>query len=157
MKKFSIIDILIIVFLLLVIGFGFLKVKNIVTSGSTEQKVHFSVLATNVKSGMSEVISEGDKVSISLKEKAYATVTGVTETEHYEDKFNQNLKRYVSQPVEGKSDLLLELECNANVSDTEISNGNVPIRVGEESYIHGKGYGLQGYIVIVNDDSEAEK
>ena len=157
MKKFSIIDILIILFLLLVIGFGFFKVKNMVTSGSSEQKVHFSVLATKVNSGMSEVISVGDTVSISLKEKAYAVVTGVTETEHYEDKFNQNLKKYVSQPVEGKSDLLLDLECDANVSNTAISCGNVPIRVGEESFIHGKGYGLQGYIVIVDDDTEAEK
>ena len=154
MKKFSIIDILIIIFLILVIGFGFLKVKHMVTKGSSEQKVHFSVLATKVNSGMSEVISVGDTVSISLKEKAYATVLGVRETEHYEDKFNQKLKKYVSQPVEGQSDIILDLECDAYVSDTEISCGNVPIRVGEESFIHGKGYGLHGYIVIVNDDTE---
>jgi len=27
----------------------------------------------------------------------------------------------------------------------------VPIRVGEESYIHGKGYSLHGYIVTVDE------
>ena len=149
MKKFSVIDI--IIFLLVVIAIGFFKVKNTIMSRNNEQTVHFSVLATEVNKGAGEIISEGDKVSISLKEKAYATVIGVTETEHFEDKFNQNLKRYVSQPIDGKSDIIVELECNANVSDTEILNGNVPIRVGEESYIHGKGYSLHGYIVTVDD------
>lgn len=151
MKKFSVIDIIIIVFLLAVISFGFLKVKNMILAENSNQKVHFSVLATNVDKGTGDIISIGDKVSISLKEKAYATVVGVTETEHFEDKFSPNLKRYSSQSVEGKSDILLELECDANVSETEILNGNVPIRVGEESYIHGKGYSLQGYIVVADD------
>ena len=151
MKKFSLIDVLIIVFLILVIAFGFLKVKNVISSSDSVQKVRFSVLASKVNSGIGDVISVGDTVSISLKQKAYATVVSVTETEHYEDKFSANLKRYSSQPVEGKSDILLELECDAKVSDTEILNGNVPIRVGEESYIHGKGYGLEGYIVAVDD------
>lgn len=151
MKKFSAIDVLIIVFLVLVIAFGFLKIKNMISLGSSEQQIHFSMLATDVDKGTGDIISIGDRVSISLKEKAYATVVNVTETEHFEDKFNQNLKKYVSQPVENKSDVILELECNANISDTEITAGNVPIRVGEESFIHGKGYSLHGYIVIVDD------
>ena len=151
MKKFSFIDIIIIVLLISVVVFGFLKVKNMISEGTSEQKVHFSVLATEVNKGTGDIISAGDKVSISLKEKAYATVVSVSETEHFEDKFNQNLKKYVSQAIDGKSDIILELECSAKISDTEILNGNVPIRVGEESYIHGKGYGLQGYIVAVDD------
>lgn len=151
MKKFSVIDVLIVILLLLVIVFGFLKVKNMVSEGSSEQSVHFSVLATEVNAGTGTIISAGDRVSISLKEKAYATVIAVSETEHFEDKFNPNLKKYVSQAIDGKSDIILELECNAKISDTEIINGNVPIRVGEESYIHGKGYSLHGYIVAVDD------
>ena len=149
--KFTAIDILIVIFLVLVIVFGFLKVKGNFESGASAQKICFSVLATNVDAGMKDVISVGDEVSVSLKEKAYATVTNVTETEHFEDKFSTNLGKYISQPIEGKSDVLLELECIANVSDTEISNSNVPVRVGEESYIHGKGYSLRGYIVIVDE------
>ena len=151
MKKFSVIDIIIVLFLAAVIAFGFLKVKDLIVSESTAQKVHFSVLATYVDEGTADIISKGDKVSISLKEKAYATVVKVTEMEHIEDRFSPSLGKYVSQPVEGKTDVMLDLECDANVSDTEITNGNVPIRVGEESYIHGKGYSLHGYIVIVDD------
>lgn len=151
MKKFSVIDILIIIFLVAVIAFGFLKIKNGVASNANKKKVHFSVLATNVNEGTGDIISEGDEVSISLKEKAYAKVVGVKETKHMEDAFNPNLQKYVSQPVEGKSDVILDLECDAVISDTEILNGNVPIRVGEESYIHGKGYSLQGFIVVADD------
>ena len=149
--KFTAVDLLIVIFLVLVIAFGFLKMKSLTSGEAKAQKVHFSVLATNIDAGMQDIISEGDEVSISLKEKAYAKVTKITETEHYEDKFSSNLGKYVSQQVIGKSDILVELECMANISDTEILNGNVPIRVGEESYIHGKGYSLHGYIVVVDD------
>ena len=149
--KFSAIDILIVIFLMAVIAIGFIKIKNNITNGESAQKIHFSVLATKVDTGTKDIISIGDEVSISLKEKAYAKVIGVTETEHLEDKFSANLGKYVLQAIEGKADLMLELECMANVSDTEIINGNVPIRVGEESYIHGKGYSLHGYIVTVDE------
>jgi hypothetical protein len=149
--KFTAIDVLIAVFLVLVIAFGFFKMKSIINSDAKTQKIQFCVMATNVDEGMKEIISVGDEVSISLKEKAYAKVTNVKETEHFEDKFSANLGKYVSQSVNGKSDILVELECMANVSDTEILNNNVPIRVGEESYIHGKGYSLHGYIVKVEE------
>lgn len=149
--KFSVIDVIIVLFLVLVIVFGFLKVKSSIETGSTAQKVHFSVLATNIDEGMKDIIAVGDEVSISLKEKAYARVVDVSEAEHYEDKFSDKLAKYSSQVIEGKSDVMVKLECMANVSDTEISNGNVPIRVGEESFIHGKGYSLHGYIVEVED------
>lgn len=152
--KFTAIDLLIIVFLVIIIAFGFLKMKSLILDKSSAQKVRFCVLATNVDEGMGDVISVGDEVSISLKEKAYATVTNVTETEHSEEEFSTNLGRYVSQNIIGKSDVLLELECMANVSDTEILNGNVPIRVGEESYIHGKGYSLHGYIVVAEETED---
>ena len=151
MKKFSALDIVIIAVLLLVILFGFLKIKNKIVAGATEQTVRFSVLSTEADTGTGDIISVGDRVSISLKEKAYATVVGVEETEHFEYEFSPNLKKYVSQSIEGKADIILELECTANISDTEILNGNVPIRVGEESYIHGKGYSLHGYIVTVDE------
>ena len=149
--KFTAIDLLIVIFLVLVIAFGFLKIKDFASNGEGAQKVRFCVLATNIDAGMKDIISIGEEVSVSLKEKAYATVTGVTETEHFEDEFSPNSGKYVSQPVIGKSDVLVELECMANISDTEILNANVPIRVGEESYIHGKGYSLHGYIVTVDE------
>lgn len=149
--KFSVIDIIIVVFLAMVIVVGFMKIKNTIISDEKAEKIHFSVLATNVDAGTKDIITVGDEVSISLKEKAYAKVVGVTETEHFEDKFSANLGKYVSQAIAGKADVLLSLECMANVSDTEILNGNVSIRVGEESYIHGKGYSLHGYIVTVDE------
>ena len=152
--KFTAIDLLIVAFLVIVIAFGFFKIKNNISSGASKQKVRFCVLATNVDEGMGDVISVGDEVSISLKEKAYATVTNVTETGHSQDEFSTNLGKYVSQNIIGKSDVLVDLECMANVSDTEILNGNVPIRVGEESYIHGKGYSLHGYIVIAEETED---
>ena len=150
--KFSVIDILIVLFLIVVIVFGFKKVKN---SGlvieKPHQKVSFSIMATRVDEGSGNCIKIGDNVCISLKEKEYATVTNVKETPYHETAFSQTLGKYASKPVDGKSDLLVELECMAEITENEILDGKAPIRVGESASIRGKGYSFQGYIVIVDE------
>jgi len=153
-KKFTVIDVIIVLVLLAVIAFGFIKIKDNIQNGGTTQKINFTVLAKNVNKGVGNNVNIGDEVSISLKEKAYATVVGVSETEHKEAEFSPSKKKYVTQEVEGKSDIYIELECDANVSDTEILDDNVPIRVGNEAYIHGKGYAFEGFIVIINDENK---
>ena len=149
-SKFSFIDVILILFLSAVVVFGIFKVKDGIQNAATEKNVKFAMLATDVNAGIKDAITIGDKVSISVKEKAFGTVVGVSETPHYEHEFSPNLGKYVSEIVEGKYDVMLEIECSANVSDTEILSNNVPIRVGEASYIHGKGYALEGYIVTVD-------
>ena len=146
--KFSVIDILILIFLAAVIIFGIIKIKdNGFVTNKPLKRVSFSILVSRVDEGSGDAINIGDNVCISLKEKEYATVTGVTESPYKEIAYDQNLGKYVSTPVEGKSDLLVELECMAQVTENEILDGKAPIRVGENAAVHGKGYSFQGYIV----------
>lgn len=146
--KFSVIDILILIFLAAVIIFGIIKIKdNGFVTNKPLKRVSFSILVSRVDEGSRDAINIGDNVCISLKEKEYATVTGVTESPYKEIAYVQNLGKYVSTPVEGKSDLLVELECMAQVTENEILDGKAPIRVGENAAVHGKGYSFQGYIV----------
>ena len=152
--KFSAIDVLIVAVLAVVIIFGFLKVKGMIFGADTNKKVRFSVMATGVPQGTEDLVTIGEEVSISVKEKAYAKVVAVKETPHHEVAFNQNTGKYTDDIVEDIADIVLEFECMADVSETEILNNNVPIRVGEASTIHGKLYSLKGFIITVDEVSE---
>lgn len=158
MKKtrFTIIDLGIIIALLAVVAIG-IKVLggNFGANGETKD-VYVTVLATKVDSGVSEMIKEGEKVSVSYSEEAYATVVSASEVPHIENQLFEEKGYYSTFEVEGKSDVKVLLRCNASVTDTKISNGNVPLRVGEEMAVCGKGYALNGYIIEVDDSEGGE-
>ncbi len=148
--KFTIIDAGIIVVLLAVIVIGIKVLGGNINGGETKE-VYFTVLATRTDAGVSEVVKEGEKVSISFSEEAYATVLGASEEPHRESRLNEGKGMYFTHEVEGKSDVKVLLKCDAKISDTKIANGNVAIRVGEEMPVCGKGYTIKGYVVEVEE------
>ncbi len=159
MKKFSAIDVFIILAFLFIVTFVCSKVTKQDTHVNPIQKIQFTVLVTYVDNDIKDVVSVGDKVQITPKEKIYATVVGIVENDYMADSFNPALKRFVTSSIKGKSDLLLTLVCDATVSDREIQVGDEFFaRVGEQCYIIGKGYGMYGFIVTVEDfEEEVEK
>lgn len=148
--KFTIIDagIILLVAVLVLVG---MKVVGIGFGGEETKEVYFTVLGTKAEEGVSEAIKEGDKVSISFSEEAYATVVSATEEPHKEYQLIEGKGIYSEHELEGKSDVKVLLKCDAKVSDTDISNGNVPIRVGEETPVCGKGYTVKGYVIDVEE------
>ena len=153
--KFSAIDIFIVLFIILALVFGFIKLKDKgLVLDKPQKKVSFSIMASGVDEGSGSGINIGDRVCISLKEKEYANVTKVTEIPHKAAEFIPDLGKFVSEPVSGKSDLIVEFECMADVTENAILDGKAPIRVGENAAIHGKGYSFQGYIVTVEEKGE---
>lgn len=148
--KFTIIDAGIIVVLLAVIVVG-IKVLGGNFSGGETKEVYFTVLATKQDTGVSEIVKEGEKVSISFSEEAYATVLEASEEPHVEMQLHEGKGLYFQHEVEGKCDVKVLLKCDAKISDTKIANGNVAIRVGEETPVCGKGYTIKGYIIEVEE------
>lgn len=153
--KFTIIDAGIIVALLAVLVIGIKVLGGNIKSGETKE-VYFTVLATNVESGVSEIVKEGEKVSISFSEEAYATVLGASEEPYIEMQLHDGKGIYFQHEVEGKSDVKVLLKCDATITDTKISNGNVAIRVGEEMPVCGKGYTIKGYVIEVEEGQVQE-
>lgn len=151
-SRFTFIDAIIILLIIAVGAVAVIKIVPGISAGGEKGRVKFSVLVSEADEGVSNIITIGDEVSISFSEKAFATVTGVSEKEHIKNDFNQNTGKYVSQIVEGKSDVIIDLECSADISDTEIANGQVPVRVGSEMPVRGKGYTLKGYVIDVEDE-----
>lgn len=151
-SRFTVIDALIIVLVLAAGAAAILKLAPGLLLGKEKSRVEFTVMVNKADEGVSSIINIGDEVSISFSEKAYAKVTKVSEEEHIESEFSPSTGRYVSNAVEGKCDVLITLECDASISDTEIANGEVPIRVGSEMPVRGKGYTLKGYVIDVDDE-----
>ena len=150
--KFTLIDAGIIVVVLAVLAVGIKILKPDMFSSSKTQPVGFSVMVTNTDSGIGDIIKAGDEVSISFSEKAFAYVTSVEEVPHERKEFNSYKGKYETSTIDGKSDVIVNLECDATVTDTKISNGELAIRVGSEMPVSGKGYTLKGYVVKVEDE-----
>jgi len=150
-KKFTIIDLGIIVALLVVLVIG-IKVLgiNIGAKGET-QDVYITVMATNVDEGISEMINKDDHVSVSYSEEAYGTVVEAWEEPYEEAQLFEEMGEYKTHTIDGKSNVFVVVKCDAKVTETSILNGNVPLRVGEETPVCGKGYTVNGYIVKVED------
>jgi len=149
--KFTIIDagIIVLVIALIIIGISVLGGKF--GSAGEKKEVYFTVLIQEVNEGTSQIINAGDKVSISHAEEAFATVVSASEVPYEKSELNEAKGVYLTHQVEGKSDVKIFLKCDAQVTDTKISNGNVPIRVGEEMPVYGKGYSLNGYVVEIEE------
>ena len=149
--KFTIIDAMIIIALIavIVVGVNIITGKN--NTEGIKKEVTFTVLAGGSDEGVSQVVRIGEEVGISFSEEAYATVVDVEETPFKEAQFISGKGYYLTHEVVGKSDVKITLKCEADITDTKITNGNVPIRVGEYTPICGKGYTIIGYIIDVEE------
>lgn len=150
--KFTLIDLAIVIVAVAVLVIGIKVLGGNLFSGGETKEVYFTVLASKADEGISQMVKEGEQVSISFSEEAYATVLGASEEPHKESKLNEGKGIYFTHEVEGKSDVKVLLKCDAKISDTKISNGNVAIRVGEEMPVCGKGYTIKGYVVEVEEE-----
>ncbi|MDD6213728.1 MAG: DUF4330 domain-containing protein [Firmicutes bacterium] len=150
-NKFTVIDALIIIFVVAAFGVAVLKLKPGVFNKSEERAIQFTVMVSEADEGTSDIIKSGDEVSISFSEKAYATVKSVSEEPYVTSTFSPTMGKYVSNKMAGKSNLIINLECIAEISDTHIMNGEVPIRVGSGMPVRGKGYTVKGYVIDVQD------
>ncbi len=146
-SKFTIIDAVIIVVVLAVLAVGVKILKPDLFAENEKGEVAFTVLVSKCDEGTGDIIKPGDEVSISFSEQAYATVVGVSEEPCEESEFFEPKGMYMTHRIEGKSDLKILLKCPVSISDTKIANGEVPIRVGVEMPVRGKGYTVKGYVV----------
>ncbi len=151
MKKFTVIDTLIVLAAIVVLAAGALILGG--GKGATQKgsEVYFTVLASDVQSGIGDLIKAEDEVSISFSEQAFATVVSVSEEPYKESEFLPSKGSYVTNEIEGRSDIKVVLKCNADISETKIANGAVPIRVGKETPVRGKGYALIGYVIEIEE------
>ena len=156
--KFTFIDFFIIAVVVVLLGVGiyFLMPKQ---TGDEEAPIaNFTVLATDVDKGVGSLIKAGDEVTISYSADVKATVVSVREEESIEHFFNNFTGKYVSDKVEGKSDVYIELTCPIEETATGIvTEYDLGLRVGDQMPVRKKGCVVQGYVVDVHIEEAQAK
>ena len=83
--KFTIIDLGIIIAFIAVIFIGVKVLGGSFGAKGETKEVYATVLVTKADAGVSQMIKEGDRVSVSFSEEAYGTVVSASETPHIEN------------------------------------------------------------------------
>jgi len=151
-KKFSLIDVLIV--LILVGAIGFVGVK-FVSSGARKgehKTIAYAVMVNGQKKGQLDKIKAGDVVCIAgNQDEDKAVVTSVTRDVAEVTTYNSEEGEYYLVKNEDKEDIVIELETEALVDDIGMRTGETAIKVGMNAYVRGTGYLAEGFIISVDD------
>lgn len=149
--KFTGIDFLIILVVILVLVIGSIILLPKVINSSDTKKVDFVVMIQGKDENFANAISEGDNVTISLTEKDGGVVKSVETKPAEAIAYNSIDGTYSNGIIEGKSDVYITIEADANISDVAVKTGGTAIKVGSEIPVRGKGYASTGYVIDIND------
>lgn len=149
--KFTVIDALIILVVLAVLVFGAKKLLPNMLNGSEEEKVDFTVLVQKEDMGFADAITVGDNVTVSLTEKDGGIVKEVKTEPAVTMAYNSIDGTYSNEVIEGKYDVYITIEADANVSDLAVKTGGTAVKVGAEIPVRGKGYASMGYVIGIDD------
>lgn len=147
--KFTIIDAVIILVVLAVIAFGALKILPSMLNTSNE-KVEFVVQLAAKEPALADAMHVGDRVTLSLTEKDGGVIKDLKTEPSVQMVFNSIDGVYKNEIVDGKVDIYVTVEADAEVSDIAVKMGGTKVQVGAEIPVRGKGYASMGYIIESN-------
>lgn len=149
--RITAIDVIIILVLLAVLAIGAIKIVPSMLGGEEKQKVDFTVMIQNKDGDFANAVTVGDDVTVSLTEKDGGVVKSVEAKPAETMVYNSIDGSYTNEVVDGKFDVYVTIEAEADVSDLAIKTGGTAIKVGVEIPVRGKGYASTGYVIEIND------
>lgn len=152
LKKFSIIDVLIV--LVVIFAIVFLGMK-LVTSGANKgerKTVKYTVMVNAADAGTYDGICVGDVVCINREQDHdTATVLSVVKEPAKVSTVNTATGEHKIVTNADKEDVTIELETEVIVNDIGMKNGETAIKVGMDATVRGTGYTANGYIIKIAD------
>ena len=154
MKRFTLIDYLLVAVIIVGAVVAFFVLKPNDTSVPTE--IDFTVSGFNQQTTLCEQIKVGDIVCISNKERDYAEVVEVS---------IEPAKLVVEDELRGRywevvrpefSDVAVKLKATGKAGELLIESGSTPIRVGAMTPVRGKGYAMTGFITEMSIEDASE-
>lgn len=119
----------------------------------TRQTIHFTVELNDVTDAFVDKIQPGDEIKDSIKGYYLGTVSRVTKKPFTLVNWDSNDNIYIKSDVPDKNTVLVEIKANGLIDgDKSIHAGEVPVRVGKEMSIKGKGYARTGYVVDLQEE-----
>ena len=150
-RKFTAVDVIIILVVLAAIAFGVKKLLPSVMHPSGMQHIDFTVMLPQQDDNFAEAVKVGDRVTISLTEKDGGVVKDVRTEPATAIAFNSLDGSYANEVVEGKTDVYVTVEADVVSSDLALKTGGTAVKVGAEVPVRGKGYAAMGYVIGIND------
>lgn len=148
--RFTLVDLLIILIIAAVVAVAVIKILPSKVGQKTE-KISFTVLLTQKEDGFIDAMSVGDEVSISNKEKDTARITKLSKEDSEVMTFDSIEGEYKTEKLNDKQDVYVTMEADASVTDSLITAGTTPIKVGLEMPVRGKGYASTGYVIDIEE------
>lgn len=149
--KFTVIDAIIILVVIAVAAIGIKTFLPGIMNTSQEEKVDFTVMLQKEDRGFAEAINIGDNVTVSLTEKDGGIIKEVKAEPAMTLAYNSIEGTYSNEVIEGKYDVYVTIEADANVSDLAVKTGGTAVKVGAEIPVRGKGYASMGYVISIED------
>lgn len=151
MKKFTVMDVIIIAVAAAVIAAGAYVLAPKFIDRAEGGKVECTVLISSGEWELAEAMQVGDTVTMSLTEKDGGVITGIDARPAEKTVFDSISGTYVTNELDNKCDIYVTVEADAKVSDTAVTMGSTVLKVGDETPVRGKGYAAMGYTIAIND------
>lgn len=152
-KLFGIVNVLDLLFLLIIIiglliGWKYFSGRAI---DGTKANVYFVVELKSVKKDFADKIQKGDEIKDSIKGYYLGKVSDIDIKPEISTNWDTISGEFVESESPEDYTVLVEILANGTVKDDEgfIYAETVPVSVGKEMFIKGKGYAKAGYITKV--------
>ncbi len=151
MKKFTVIDILIVIVLIAVIAIGGYILVPKMLNNEELKNVECTVLLNDTEKELAEAMKVGDEVTMSLTEKDGGVIKSIEVKPAEKTELNVMSGEYVQQTLDNRVDIYVTVDMKASVTDTSVKVGSTVFKVGAETTLRGKGYAAMGYVIVIND------
>jgi len=152
---FNLFDALIIVVVLAALG-GVLLLRNRVaeqSGGGAARETHtmrYTVELLQAPYGMVDCLTVGDAIYRSTDGTYMGTLVDFSYQPHKTVEYSPAVGRYVTFEYEENCDLYLTLENEGYATERDIVIGSIPIKIGNEAPVKGKGYAKAGYVYSID-------
>ena len=151
MKKWTVIDTLIVVAVVAVIAGAAAMFGSKLFDKSTKKNVEFTIMIDDKEKGLSDTMSVGDKVTLSLTEKDGGTIKDIRSETSKVMVYDGINGVYRNETNEEHEDIYVTVTADCNINDKAIKTGGTDIKVGKEIPVRGKGYATLGFVIEIND------
>ena len=151
--KFNLLDVVIIVLVLAVLAAALMlrnRSAGTASTGGETQPMRFTVEFTETPNDMADCIHIGDGAYRSTDGTYLGSIVDVRSVPHVRVEYSSAAGQFRSFDCAESSDVYLTVENNGYCTGKDIVIGSLPIKVGMELAVKGKGFASPGYVYALD-------
>ncbi len=151
-RRFNIVDAVLIALVLLA-GVGAYALRDRSTGADVARETYpmrFTVEFTRAPHAMVDAMHAGDDVYRSTDGAHLGKLADFYAVPHVENVYSERLGRFVEYECEESDDVYMVIEGDAHSTAKDIVFGTVPVKIGAELNVKGRGFAKIGYIIGID-------